>query len=370
MVGVCRPLWFLIFGGVMCAASAQSPPVGVNAIAIPGQPAREAFVIAPDGTITKAARQPTVRLYSEVLGKSEKVEEFLARHQLAADDKNLLMLRSLNPKTDLSKGVIQAGSKVEVFSARSQDATPFPNMRYAFDSPNLTHYAFLSQAARARELSNAAASLPAKSFEDSSFAKLHVQTSADVRSAAEILETRSDRLSKLEFSVAQFQLEYASKQVASVNAVAAKGLATREQVLLASEGAKAARETAERVQSGKPALDMRMLEVNVFKGNSSEHVRPLQVYVIPSGALNSPQLWTSAQLQGFFTDFSFANDASPVSQAIAANFDPRVCIGPKNAVKGMAELVAARKLSTCRKPELTASKAVLTFRSPDDTARP
>lgn len=347
-------------------------PAGAGTVFIPGVPAREAFVISPDGKPAKVTRLPTVRLQSEVLSKTEGLDELLNRHNLVADDKNRQMFRYLNPRTDLTQGAIQAGSKVDMFSASSQDPAQPSNLQYAFDSPNLTKYAFFSQAERARELTAAAKALPPGAFGQPSLANVHVQTTADLRFAAEALESRSDKLSRLEFAVAQFQVEYASKQAADINAFALRGVANNEQVLSASASAKAAKDIAERIQSGKPALDMRTLDVNVFNGNSSEHVKPLQVYVIPSGALNSPQRWTPEQLQSFFSDFSFANDASPVSQAIPTNFDPRVCIGPKNTIKGMADLVAARKLTTCRKPVPApgSSKAILTFRWPEDVAKP
>ncbi len=365
----------LVHAYLIASASAQiAPPVvaGAGAFAFPGPPAREAFVVAPDGTPTKATRPPLLRLQSEVLGRAEGVDNFLGRHNLAADVKNREMFRLLNPYVDLEQGVIQAGTKVDVFSVSSQDPANPNNWKYAFDTPNLIKYPFLSHAEKARELTAVARVLPTRAFEKPSLAAVHLETTANLRFATETLEARSDKLTRLEFAVAQYQVEDASKQAADINAIAQRGIASNEQVLSASVSAMVAKDIANRIQAGRPLLDMKTLDVNVFKGDSSVHVNPLQVYVIPSGALNTPQRWTFEQLESFFSDFSFANDASPVSQAIPTNFDPRVCIGPKNAVKGMAKLVAERKLTSCRKPISVpeGAKAVLTFRSPEDVASP
>ncbi len=363
---------FLMVSASAQVASLAATSTVISAFPSSEVPAREAFVLYPDGRITRAVRPPLLRLQSEVLANPEALDDLLQRHNLAADAKNREMFVYLNPWAKLNQGVIGAGTKVDIFSVYYQGPARRNNLRYSFDTTNLTKYPFYSHAEKARELTNSAKNLPAKGFDDPSLAEVHLRATDNLRFAAESLEARSDKLTRLEFAVAQFQIEDASKQLADINTVALGGVASREQVISASASALAAKSTADRIQTGARILDMMEVEVNVFSGDSDAHVTPLQVYVIPSGPLNEPSNWTSEQLEGFFSDFSFANDASPVSQAIPRNFDPRVCIGPKNSIKGMAKLVSEGKLSVCRKPApaIGGTKTVLTFRAPQDIAKP
>lgn len=364
--------------GLYAPAHAQSFFTGqaggakISPLGLPGQPAKDAFTIGSDGRLIKADGLPAVRLQSEVLGESETIKDILSRHNLADDDKTQVMLKALNPSYDTSKGAFPAGSKIDIFTVVPSGATQLAPRKYTFDSPNVTRFAFYTQAERASEISNAALRLSPQAFGDPSFAQLHVRTTEDIKRAAETLQTKSDKLSKLDVAVGQFQIELANKHAAAVNVSAKSGDATRQQVLTAAASAKAVKETADRVEAGKPATEFRNVQVNVFNGGTSDHVKPLQVYVLPSGALESRGLWSAAELEAFLNYFSFANEASPVAQDIPINFDPRVCVGPKNAVSGMAKLIAAGKLTTCRKPDIAAgaNSTVLIFRSPDDVARP
>lgn len=348
------------------------PGPSANPVALSGTLAREAFVTSPDGRLVKANRTPNVWLQSEVLDKPETIDEILARRNLVNDDKTREMLRVLNPKSDFSKGVLQKGSKVDMFAVLPDSSSPSSATKYTFDGGNLSKFAFVSQAERSLRNSDAALQLPTKAFGRPQFASAHVQNTQDIRKAAETLQAKSEKLSKLDIAVAQYQVEFANRQAELVTASAGQGSVPREQVFAAQMSARALKSTAERVESGKPAAELRTLRVNVFRGTTTEHVSPLQVYVVPAGAIESRGLWTREDVESWLNHFSFANDASPVEQGIPTNFDPRICIGPKNAAREMAALIVANKLTTCRKPDVSASDSstVLTFRSPADVAKP
>lgn len=358
------------------ASQSASPSArgATGALNVPGAPAKEALIVLPDGRLAKPSRPPVLRLQTEVLDKSEHVGDLLGRHGLADDAKTREMLRKLNPKYDFSRGFLAAGSKVDVFTiVPESDRQTSTTAKFTFDTPNLASYAFYTQAARASEIFNTAGRLPPGAFADPSLAKVHVQSANDIRRAAETLQTRADKLSRLDYAVAQYQVEYASRQAAALNAKGERGMLPDDEVRAVAVSAKGATQMSERVAAGRPPSEWRTVRVNVYKGNSTDHVRPLQVYVLPSGALERPDLWNRSQLESFLVDFSFTNDASPVSQAVPTDFDPRVCVGPKNAASGMARLIAERKLNTCRKPPSVASGSTqveVTFRAPDDVAKP
>jgi hypothetical protein len=366
----------VVAGTVTQCAFAQTALGSVQSrgvLAGTGEPAKETFVVSPDGRRGKVSRPPSFLLQSEVLEKQERVEDVLDRHGLADDRQNREILRLLNPEKIFSNGVIAPGTKLDVFTVTGGSPQGKQASKYAFDSSNVSRLVFYTQASDAAEIRNAALKLPAKAYADPALQNVHTGAVLEIQNAAETLQARADTLSRRDFAVAQYQIEYAKRQAAMLNVSATVGkTVTKDEVMTIAASARKATLMGQRLASGQAPVTWRTVRVNVYKRGTANHVGPLQVYVLPSGALAMPNLWTKVQLEGFLNDFSFTKDASPTSQEVA-DFDARICVGPKNSVGGMARLITEGKLTTCRRAPISVSDGVpleLSFSAPEDVARP
>lgn len=364
------PLACLATFSLVSSANAQTgssiPLSAMRSMSVPGDAAKRAYIVQPDGSRTEDANPPTLRFRTDVLKTQETVDSLLGRHNLVKDENTLLMLKALNPQFDTSANFLRAGSRVDIFSVAGDSAAP---ARYTFDSGNLARFAFTSKSLQAEANLKVAKQMQPSAFITTDLGERHLQSIESLKTASKILEAKADRLSRLDYAVAQYQIEYANKLVARVNERAAAGTLTNDEVIVSVSNANKAATIGEKAEAGLPVTGRRLVNVNVYKSDGNQHASELGVYIVPAGVLNYD--FGQARVEEYLDYFSFSQDASPVSQEVATDFEPRMCIGPKNSTAAMARLIRDRRLSTCRRLDFAASGALtMTFRSPQDVAKP
>lgn len=369
-----KTLWAgIIPAAHLCAAMAQispSPPPAVAAGAFAGQ----AFTVGPDGSSLRPAKPAAVRLQSEVLRSPQKLDDILGRHNLANTPQNRRVFQSLNPSIDFSKGVVDAGTKVDIFSVVPESGAT-NKLLYVFNTVDIRRYAFSIQSQRAADDAKLANSLPQTAFQRPASLQLHVRSARDIQLAAETLEREAPKLSNADYAVAQYQLDLAARVNTQTSREAAKfGKVPDFQVEDAAAAAVTLTKMSQRVAAGQSPTDRRQLNVNVFDGDSSTHVRKLQVYLVPNGAFKYRENWTLQELEAMVSTFGSEREASPDSVVVPIALEMWVCVGPEKAFSGMARLVKEDKLKRCTKSfassASTKQPTTVVFRSPRDVAKP
>jgi hypothetical protein len=129
---------------------------------------------------------------------------------------------------------------------------------------------------------------------------------------------------------------------------------------------------AARMMSGQTPLPLRRVKVSVLREGTSEDVKGLQVYVLPAGIMDEPQLFSDDEVLSYLTRFSFIDETSPAVQNVAV-FDARVWVGAKLKYAEMARLVKQgqlKKYLPINDPNMIEPILELVFRAPADLVEP
>src|SRR5205823_11902257 len=117
---------------------------------------------------------------------------------------------------------------------------------------------------------------------------------------------------------------------------------------------------------------LRRVRVRVLKQDTDDDVRGLQVYVLPAGIVDRPNLFLTDEVLNYLTRFSFQDETSPSAQNVPV-FDARIWIGPKFKFNEMTSAVKAKQLmkfQPINDPGLNSPAVELVFRAPTDIVSP
>jgi hypothetical protein len=334
------------------------------------------LVVGPQGQPKKAPTDMQVELRTEVLHRDEGVGDLLRRNGLNEDAKTVDMLKRMNPGHDFSSGTLRAGTKVDLFVPKPGDNRPAVDHdagRVTFSNPAVAKLAAVDRMKRADDVRNAAYALPPTAFANAKDLATHRQSVTHIETAARLFHTKADALAPPDFAVAKYQIDYATRLAAAVNEQAQRtGKIASADVRAASAAAASTQPMTIRLMSGQSPLPLRRVKVRVLKQDSDDDVRGLQVYLLPAGLIDRPDLFAFDEVLTYLTRFSFIDETSPSSQNIPV-FDARVWVGPKLKFSEMAAAVKARQLTKFRPindPDLGSPVVELVFRAPADVMAP
>ena len=335
-------------------------------------PAKKLLLVAEDGTLVQAPGKPTLRLRSETLDRPEKVGDFLRRNGLSEDPKTIGMLKRVNPTQSFDMEELPRGTRLDLFAPNVKAGGPPPTKPMTFDTSLVAKWAVKDDVVRASQLRTAAYRLPAAAFEDQWALQSHRKLVSEIDGVAKLVEARADSLSASDLAVAKYQIQYASIRAEGVNQSGALGKISGEDIASLRQAVAPAQNMAERLRSGQSPLPTRRVKVNVFKGDTKEDVKGLQVYVLPAGIFNAPANFSDEDIYGYLTSFSFGDETSPALDNIAV-FNTRVWVGPKFRFREMAKLVRSKgidKFLPINDPFASTPSVELVFRSPADVVSP
>lgn len=370
-----RSTLFLLFTALAQSASAQ--PAEAPAKPAQFRAAKKLMLVEPQGEVRPAPKDTRLRLQTEILTEPQTPEELLRRNGLANDVNTKDMLKRLNPSYDWSKETLPAGAKIDLFAPAQRSgaaaAAAAAGSTLTFDSPMVATLAAREQVVQAQMVQTSAASLSAASFSNPNDLRVHLRSVATIDNAAKSLEVFADSLSARDFAVARYQIDYATRLAAQVNEQAlAKQRVESAQVVQLMNATQTTQLMETRMLRGEPPVPIRRVKVTVLEQKSSEHVRGLSVYALPSGYLDTPTLFSAEEIGAALKQFSFLEETSPASQEVPV-IDVRIWVGPKFKWDEMVRLVQQRKLAKYLPiPKLFDSdqQAELLFWSPSDLVTP
>jgi hypothetical protein len=243
----------------------------------------------------------------------------------------------------------------------------------AANSPAAAKLAVRQQVDQTARVRNDANRLTEKSFALPADLHAHRQAVSTIERAARTLETRAVALPPSDLAVAQYHIDYATRQAAGVNRAATGGqLVSNEQVRAVQNAATPVQSMTSRIMSGQRPFPARKVSVRVGSKDGREEIGGLQVYVLPGGVLDNPGLFSESEIRSYLTRFSFTQLTSPAEQEVAV-FDMRLWIGPRMNFDPMIQLVADNQLKKFRvinDPTVADRIVQLTFTAPDDLIEP
>jgi hypothetical protein len=282
----------------------------------------------------------------------------------------------MNPGHDFSAGSLPAGTKVDLFVPKFDSDGPkldAGTQRVTFGNPMVAKLAIRDQVANVERVKTATYRLPANAFQSEKDLSTQREVVSSIGRAAKVFESKADALSPADFAVAKYQIDYASRRAATVNEkVQALGKVSSDDVMLAKLAAAPTQSMTLRLMSGQTPLPLRRVKVRVLKQDTAEDVRGLQVYVLPAGIVDAPELFPSDEVLTYLTRFSFQDETSPSTQNVAV-FDARVWVGPKFKFTEMASLVKGgqiKKFLPINDPDMVSPTVELVFRTPGDIVQP
>ena len=334
------------------------------------------LVLDAGGKTRPAPKSIEVQLNTEVLGRSESVVEVLSRHGLAHTETTMAMFKKLNPALDISGGRLHAGSKINLIAPKTGTTGPAGSganqVKLTFDRPAVARLVVKEQVRDAAWAKARANLLPPSAYRRNADRDAHLQAVARIESATHIVYHRAEDLSGADLGAVNFQIGFANQEAKDVYAKASAGtLETRdvEDFVRTSERVE---QIADSLKTGK-GIRRRIVSVSVAKVSDGKPVHQLQVYVLPAGVFDKPQLLPDdAQIVAQLTRLSFAHLTSPAHEGIE-NFDARVWVGPAMKYELMAKLVRQRAINKYRViSDRTGSLRPMSigFKSPDDVVRP
>src|SRR5262249_21621387 len=367
----------LLVGSVWADNGISSRPVRSSAV-LQSQPrpaTKPGLVTTRVGTIAvqQAAKpQPRQGPLSEQRGVGTTLQRpgsgFTENARSAETRKPVIPGRDLSPSGPAANAridMVQPKTGAAIDSARE---TPV-----ASDSPAAARLTARKQVDQTARLRMDASSLTEESFARPADLRVHRQTVTTIETAARALETRAPALPPSDLAVAQYQIDYATRQAAEVNRAAAAGkVISVEQVKAVQTAASPVQPMTSRIMSGQRPFPVRTVNVRVGRKDASDEVAGLQVYVLPGGILDDPSLFSESEIRSYLTRFSFTQLTSPAAQEVAV-FDMRVWVGPRMNYDEMVQLIGQREVKKFRvinDPTVRDQLIELAFVAPDDLVEP
>lgn len=335
-------------------------------------PAQEAITANP--SIVNPPRMP-----SELFPQRDAGTVILNRNPLPEDEPNNEVFKRRDLTRDFPKSDSPAATRIDPAAPKATvidgkfGVPPSGNTATSPAIPSFAKLAVGHQVQRVAAIETTAHRLPSRAFDTPALANAHLTEITRIRDASMALDKTAHTLAISELWAAQYQMKQAAGQAELVNQRAAfGGKIGADDIAALKKSAASAQAVGDRLAAGQPPFPLRAVNVVVLKDGTDEHAKNLQVYVLPSGPFNNPEMFDVQEIETYLGNFSFAKEASPVSQNIF-NFDARVCVGPKLKFREMANLVKRRGLTKCKPlsdPSLALQTIELTFRSPTDITQP
>ncbi|MNJ24626.1 hypothetical protein D3C77_190500 [compost metagenome] len=354
---------------------APTAPAAVQ-LQLQQKPATELLIKSPTGQLIKAPANINIKLHTQVLKEPASVSDVLRYNGLSDDPTTLDMLKRMNPDKDFSSGQIPAGTKIDLYTPTIKDPankTDIKGLGMTFDSPVVGKWAVREQVAEVASTRKAAYELSPNVYENGADWDVHKKVVSDIDEAAQVLQAKADTMSSADLAVAQYQIEYASRRAAQLNEKAAEvGTISAWDITSAQEAAAPTQTMTARMLSGQTPMPLRRVKVSVVQQGTTQDVKGLQVYVLPAGIVDDPQLFSDADILTYLNRFSFIDETSPSVQNVAI-FDARVWVGEKFQHAQMAELIKHKQLKkyrTIHDPNMLQPTLDLVFNMPDDLVKP
>ena len=337
-------------------------------------PAKQLLLVGPDGKKIAAPKNLPLELKTQVLEHGAGIESVLHANGLADDARTRAMLKRLNPDSDFSGGQVAAGTKLHVYAPKLDSETDRQRVGdhlVSFDAAMVGRWAVRDQAALVADLQTSTRRLDAGAFAGRDALLRHQKAVTDIARASKLLQERADTLSAEDFAVARYQIDYASRLATNLNQdVLASGKADEASADAVVKAADGTQPVVMRMMSGQAPLPRLRVKVNVVDAAAAP-VKGLQVYALPSGVMDRPELFSDTEVLSFLTTFSFVDETSPASQDVPL-FDARLWVGPKMKFKEMTALVKAGRI-TLFQPLGNAAPGTtpeMTFRAPTELVQP
>ena len=338
-------------------------------------PATQLLLIGRDGERTTSTKTLPLELKTQVLKQGAAVDQVLHDNGLADDARTRAMLKRLNPDSDFTNGQIPAGTKLHVYGPKLEseaDRQRVDGRLVSFNAGVVGRWAVKDQAAFVADLQSSSRRLNVAAFADRDSLVRHQKAITDIAQASKVLQDHADNLSAEDFAVARYQIDYASRLASRLNqTVLASGKADAASVQEVQVAADGTQPIEMRMMSGQAPLPRLRVKVNVIDATTAAPVKGLQVYAVPSGVMDHPDLFSDAEVLTYLTTFSFVDETSPASQDVPL-FDARLWVGPKLKFNEMTALIKARRISLFQPLGNTGSNPVpeMIFRSPTDLVQP
>jgi hypothetical protein len=347
---------------VEAAAQLATPPVKATKL----------MLVAPDGKSRPAPDSVQLNLVNEIVQEPTNVDDVLARHGLAKNAKSRDMLKRLNPGHDFTQDTLLAGTRIELLAPKvgaNHVAVDFGETPVSLPSQLPGKLIVGQQLVATTTMRKLALELPVSAFENPVVYQRHKTMALEIDRAVQTLQGRAATMTATDLAVASYQIDYATRRANLVNRLAVKegrvgvsDLATTEKALTRVQT------MMPRMMSGQSPLPLRRVKVNVFRHDADVDVKGLQVYVLPAGIVNFPELFDEDEVRNYLTRFSFVDEASPAVQIVPL-FGARVWVGPKFKFDDMVRLVRAGKLEHYQPiddPDMASPVLQLVFRAPAD----
>ncbi len=372
-----RVALFLCFAQLFGAAWAQTgtdaqrarPPAQV--LQPQPRPATKPVMVTPKAetraTQPAAKRQPKTEALSEPRG----VGDTIRRPGVTEDLRSVDTSRRIDADRDPSPRQSPAAARVDLDEPRAGAGAD--RQAVTSDSPAAARLAVREQVDQTARIRTDATRLTEKSFATPADLRTHRQAVSTIEQAAKVLETKAAVLPPSDLAIAQYQIDYATRQAAGVNRAAKGGLVvSNAQVKAVQSAAGPVQPMASRIMSGQRPFPVRKVSVRVGQKEGGDEVAGLQVYVLPGGILDDPSLFNESEIRSYLTRFSFTQLTSPAAQEVAV-FDMRVWVGPRMNYDEMVRLVGEREVKKFRvinDPTVSNQLIELTFIAPDDLVEP
>lgn len=340
------------------------------------KPAKKPVIVSPKAE-TRAV-QPDAKLQpktkTEALSEPQSIGDTLRRPGLTEDLRSVDTPRRINPDQDVSPGQPPADARIDTVAPRAgAGIDPARQGLVTSDSPAAAKLAVREQVDQTARIRTDANRLTEKSFATPADLRTHRQAVSTIAGAAKVLETKAAVLPPADLAIAQYQIDFATRQAAEVNRAATAGkLVSNEQVKAVQSAAGPVQPMASRIMSGQRPFPVRKVSVRVGRKDAGDEVTGLQVYVLPGGILDDPSLFSESEIRSYLTRFSFTQLTSPAVQEVAV-FDMRVWVGPRMNYDEMVRLVGERQVKKFRvinDPKVGDQLIELTFVAPDDLVEP
>jgi hypothetical protein len=333
------------------------------------RPATNPVMVTPKAetraTQPAAKRQPK----TEALSEPRSVGDTIRRPGVTEDLRSVDTSRRIDP--DLSARQSPVAARVDLDEPRAGAGADSQAVKS--DSPATARVAVREQVDQTARIRTDANRLTERSFATPADLRTHRQAVSNIEKAAKVLETKAAGLPPSDLAIAQYQIDYATRQAAGVNRAAKGGLVvSNAQVQAVQSAAGPVQPMASRIMSGQRPFPVRKVSVRVGQKEGGDEVAGLQVYVLPGGILDDPSLFNESEIRSYLTRFSFTQLTSPAAQEVAV-FDMRVWVGPRMNYDEMVRLVGEREVKKFRvinDPTVSNQLIELTFIAPDDLVEP
>lgn len=167
-----------------------------------------------------------------------------------------------------------------------------------------------------------------------------VRTSVDhLQRANATFQSKAAAMSPKQRLLAGLQVDLATSALRTASLVQSPGTPEAQMLLDGSTRLSIGADAAAKA-TGKPVHDVEVF-VDPFGPKPAE---PMDVYVLPIGLVEYPELLSTGQIVGTLDELKFNNPTSPARGEMVPGYIYAVWVGTRNAAAAMAQLVAQKKV--------------------------